>query len=1499
MSHRKSARRRSLLCEPLEERKLLSNQMIWVEGESAVSGTFTGGWLSGAPGQLSGGTMTSYTNGGSTFANYNITAPEAGTYHAWLRVQTFNATSYQFQIDGGATKTISMTDIASGSPIGVGPNGETYTGGNFYNAIQVGWVFGGDVTLSAGTHTLKVTATGAWTGLDVAAFANYNWVPNGPVRPDPTATPGAGDAFPFTAHPDQFSSNSVFDLSYLNEDTAGSHGALTRVGDHYEFANQPGVPVKFWGIDAKPVSDPENIKAQARWYAKNGINIIRLPHLDDFFTPTRDASGNVVLDPAKLDQFDRYFAALKDNGIYMDWSVVWKMTVQPQDGYPTALYDELVAQRGGSTYGVVNFVPELQQIRWKFFEALLNHRNPYTNTTYASDPAVAIIEVQNEDNVFFWDPLGTIASSTSTMPLHRAIMQQEWQQWVKSKYATNAALQAAWGTGFRGAADGWGADGVDSKTMKLYAPWELSATGLPAWEAQEQKRANDFVRFLVDIQKSYYSTRIQQLRGAGFQGVTVSTNWIVGGEATNAPNLYCDQTADAIDRHGYSQPQDAFDGWAISTADNDGDGIAGEVNGTMLKTPGQTILDVGQYQVEDQPFNYSEWSATPPSWYQAEAAPLIAFYGMGLQGWDASFQFASDNYYYNSGWEKGGFLSLYNSDTPVYMGQFPALALAARRGDIAQGGAAAARRITDSNAFSGKDALTQTLPGNGWNGVNGNVATPNEILALGRVSTKVGDGQANSQKENWNALWDPTAKIINSDTGELSWDYAKGLVLVKSSKSQAIIGFAGAGTYDLPNFTVTTNTPYVDLLFTALDGLSLEQSQNILITALSKTQQYGATYNADGSRLLSMGSEALMIDPVQATITLKSGTTLSVKPLDFYGVPTDTQVPLTGNSFTINGTYATMYYQIIRTTAVLDNLPPTGITLSKTTIPENSPVGTAIGTLSSTDPNPGDSFTYTLVSGTGADDNALFTLSGSTLQANSLFDYEAKSTYSIRVRTTDGGGLSFERAFTISITNVSEAPTVPAQTLSLAENSLDGAVVGTVNVIDQDAGKQLTYAITAGNELGAFTIDPATGRIKVAKSSILDFEAHPSFTLTVQVTDSATPAMSASGSVTINLTNVNEAPTSLSLSNNIVEENLPAASLIGLLTPLDPDASDTFTYTLVPGYGADDNICCQITGNQLQTRDVFDYEIQRLKTIRVRVTDAQGLWYEKMFYIRVTNTDEVPVASNDTTSASAGFTTRIDVQDNDSDPLGFALTTSITTAPSHGVAIVNPDGSVNYTAAADYTGADTFTYTIDNGHGQTASASVAVTIASGPTAPIPLIINGTSGADSIALSLLNGLYHAQVNSDAAQDFDPAMFSSIAINGLEGNDTIIVGAGIPGVAINGGDGDDVVRGGAGRDSIFGGAGNDVLRGGRGNDRLDGGPGNDTLLGQEGRDALLGRGGADYLNGGAAVDTLYGNGGSDTLVSRDRQRDWLFGGAGVNKAQIDDTLDILDSVQALLA
>ena len=98
-----------------------------------------------------------------------------------------------------------------------------------------------------------------------------------------------------------------------------------------------------------------------------------------------------------------------------------------------------------------------------------------------------------------------------------------------------------------------------------------------------------------------------------------------------------------------------------------------------------------------------------------------------------------------------------------------------------------------------------------------------------------------------------------------------------------------------------------------------------------------------------------------------------------------------------------------------ENEAPTDISLSNSSVAENQPVDTAVGDFSTTDPDTGNTFTYTLMAGTGDTDNASFNISGDSLRTSEVFDYDTKNSYSIRVRSADQGGLYFEKAFTITV----------------------------------------------------------------------------------------------------------------------------------------------------------------------------------------------------------------------------------------------------------------------------------------------------------------------------------------------------------------------------------------------------------------------------------------------------------------------------------------------------
>ncbi|WP_339697380.1 Ig-like domain-containing protein [uncultured Roseivirga sp.] len=123
------------------------------------------------------------------------------------------------------------------------------------------------------------------------------------------------------------------------------------------------------------------------------------------------------------------------------------------------------------------------------------------------------------------------------------------------------------------------------------------------------------------------------------------------------------------------------------------------------------------------------------------------------------------------------------------------------------------------------------------------------------------------------------------------------------------------------------------------------------------------------------------------------------------------------------------------------NLAPNNLMLSNTSVSENNSIGQLIGNLSTTDADATDTHTYSLVSGTGGTDNASFTVVGNKLQAAEIFDFEIKTSYSIRIKTDDGRGGTYEKQFTISITNIEEPEVriesdyeIPATALGLTSN---------------------------------------------------------------------------------------------------------------------------------------------------------------------------------------------------------------------------------------------------------------------------------------------------------------------------------------------------------------------------------------------------------------------------------------------------------------------------------
>jgi uncharacterized delta-60 repeat protein len=319
------------------------------------------------------------------------------------------------------------------------------------------------------------------------------------------------------------------------------------------------------------------------------------------------------------------------------------------------------------------------------------------------------------------------------------------------------------------------------------------------------------------------------------------------------------------------------------------------------------------------------------------------------------------------------------------------------------------------------------------------------------------------------------------------------------------------------------------------------------------------------------------------------------------------------------------------------NEAPTDITLSPTSIAENAPANTTVGTLSTIDPDSGDTFTYTLVTGSGDTDNDSFNISGNSLRATSTFNFETKSSYTVRVRSTDQAGLFTEKTFAVSVTNVNEVPTdIALSSTSIPENAGANAVVGTLTTTDVDAGNTFTYTLVAGTgdtDNGAFNISDSNLRA----TSSFDFETKSSYTIRIRSTDQG--GLFTEKTFTITVIDINESPTNISLSSNTIAENSEANTPVGTLSTSDPDAGDTFTYSLVTGTDDTDNGAFNISGKSLRATNSFNFEAKSIYTVRVRSTDQGGLFTEKAFTISVTNVNEVPTdiaLSSSTIAENAG-----------------------------------------------------------------------------------------------------------------------------------------------------------------------------------------------------------------------------------------------------------------------
>ncbi|MFQ3667260.1 MAG: hypothetical protein SNJ61_00005 [Fimbriimonadaceae bacterium] len=287
-----------------------------------------------------------------------------------------------------------------------------------------------------------VRRTSALVGACVAAA----WCGAQPTTLPAPVSPANG--FPFVLPWDDSLAGTATDASGLNAKPAGVNGFIVARDGRFVESNT-GRRVRFFGTNVAGRSafptKPDAEKIAARM-AKLGINIVRFHHLNNGW----DLDGGTVwkpgrtyldMDPGQLDKLDYFVAQLKKHGIYSNINLQTARNYLPEMGFP-----ESVAELRNFAKKVDKFNQRMIELQKEYAKNLLDRRNPYTGLKYSEDPAIMVVEINNENSLVGW-PGESPGAGLSTLPEpFRSEIVRLWNDWLVRTYRSDANLDRAWPT---------------------------------------------------------------------------------------------------------------------------------------------------------------------------------------------------------------------------------------------------------------------------------------------------------------------------------------------------------------------------------------------------------------------------------------------------------------------------------------------------------------------------------------------------------------------------------------------------------------------------------------------------------------------------------------------------------------------------------------------------------------------------------------------------------------------------------------------------------------------------------------------------------------------------------------------------------------------------------------------------------------------------------------------------------------------------------------------
>ncbi|NBC18380.1 MAG: hypothetical protein GVY18_13805 [Bacteroidetes bacterium] len=813
------------------------NTIIWWEAEDFAESNWPGG-KSGrgafAPqnddhrAKLSGGTWLNVAGkrDETLYAEYALTVGDDGEYDFYVR-KFWHHGPFRYRWDDGewveVTGRLGLLDSTS-----------------LRKHVGANWVPLPSVTLEAGKHRLRVELLekdGA-ACFDCFVLARGLFLPSGPRRPGEKLGLVDEGTWAFEPGVDPFDADRrKLDIGrLLGQDAIGPDDWITTRGQ--KFIGHDGKPLRFWGTTIGTHRlGLRQLRYQARRLATLGVNTVRI---HQSFEPTGEDSELTDVNEELLAGLHRVVAAMRDSGIYVKLSPYYVLPAKLQRGWgietwPTDKAGRPV-KRWDKPFGLLFFDETLQRGYKAWLRHILTRPNSNTGVPLAKDPALFMLQIQNEDSLFFWTFLANIPEG------QRRKLGGKFATWLKGRYGSLEKALAAWGGEQARLDEAKGpvalADDFEKDVAGLMIAWAMTRQyKRPA----HQKRLADQVRFLAETQHAFNAEIARHVREElGYRGLIAPNNWRTADDVALLDVERWTYTAgDVIDRHHYygvthvnpRQPRRA------SYAVDKGDGF---VNASALLSPRK--LPVNFRQIAGFPNIISEFTWVQPNRFQADGPLVMAAYG-ALADIDGLYWFASGNIDYDPTMTK------FQVNTPPIMGQFPATSLIYRAGLVDAAPPVVTERRPLEDLWQRKLPLIAEEagydPGRDAGEHDASVALSVDPLAylVGRVEVafEAADGRASSEISDVveNRI-NRRGRIVGGANGEVFLDYGRGLLTVDAPQAQGGAGFLGkVGRIELGNVSIACDNDYAAVIVVPLDGQPIAASRRLLVQVATEARPHG------------------------------------------------------------------------------------------------------------------------------------------------------------------------------------------------------------------------------------------------------------------------------------------------------------------------------------------------------------------------------------------------------------------------------------------------------------------------------------------------------------------------------------------------------------------------------------------------------------------------------------------------------------------------------------